>query len=334
MKPVFFLALLLLFISNTVFAQSEERVRIITNNGGRYEGMIVERYEKYIRIRTEEHGEISILKTAIHSEWPLEEEAKLDSGTVRVQMKDGNSFYGTILEENSSQIKLKTDIGELSLARSQIKLIEYDVNKEALGKYGNEWIGNLNATRYFFSPNSLSLEPGSGYYQNIMVFVNQFAVGVTKNFSLGVGLVPIFLLGAGETPVWITPRVNFQIVEGKLSVGGGGLFGTIISYNENFGIYYGNVTIGNEDKNFAVNFGRSFDGGTSLTVSGMFRTGPKFYGMGEFLYIEEVGLLFLGGRSLLKTVSLDYGALIFFDGFIAGAIPFLSLTVPFGKSKY
>jgi len=56
------------------------------------------------------------------------------------------------------------------------------------------------------------LHKGEGYYQNIWVFWNQASFGVTENFSLGFGIIPLFLFGgeAGQySPIWVVPKLSY-----------------------------------------------------------------------------------------------------------------------------
>src|SRR5665811_603994 len=119
-----------------------------------------------------------------------------DTSIVRIETLNGNEFLGEIVSQDSLSIKLKTQtLGEITISKRDIKFREeIDVQQIKGGKY---WFGNPQSTRYFWSPNGYGLKKGEGYYQNIWVLWNQFAYGVTDNFSIGGGIIPIFLFGGG-----------------------------------------------------------------------------------------------------------------------------------------
>ncbi|MBE0638158.1 MAG: hypothetical protein IH598_06550 [Bacteroidales bacterium] len=209
-------------------------------------------------------------------------------------------------------------------------------------KEGQYWFDNPQATRYFFSPNGYGLKAGEGYYQNVWVLFNSFAVGVTDNISIGAGMVPLFFFGE-STPMWITPKFSIPVKSDKFNLGGGALIGTVLGEeNAGFGIVYGLVTSGSKDNNVTFGMGYGYAGGDwaqspMLNFNGMFRTGARGYFITENYFINgadaNVLLISLGGRQIIKNAGLDYGLLLPFssemDQFIA--IPWLGITLPFGN---
>ncbi|AKQ46076.1 hypothetical protein TH63_11240 [Rufibacter radiotolerans] len=257
----------------------------------------------------------------------------------RVEMRDGNEFMGTIISQTNEVLQLKTqNMGVLTIKIAEIKAItSYDARKVKGGKL---WFDNPQSSRYFFAPNAFGLKKGEGYYQNTMLLVNQASVGITDNFSLGAGLVPLFLFGGASSPVWLLPKISVPVVKDKFNVGGGALIGTVIGEQSSFGIAYGLTTFGSRDRNATIGLGYGYADGDwattpAITFSGLFRTGPRGYIITENYYIgldnDAVGLLSIGGRRIVKRVGIDFGLFspIGADGFFA--LPFLGLTVPFGE---
>jgi hypothetical protein len=264
----------------------------------------------------------------------------------RVVIDDGNEFYGKIYEETDNYIRLQTEnVGLITIQRKNIELIE--LLAEARIKEGKVWLENLQATRYFWAPNGYGLEKGEGYYQNVWVLFNQASVGITDNFSIGAGLIPLFLFDFQEapTPVFIVPKFSFPIKRNKVNLGGGAIVGTILGGEGldeigPFGIAYGVVTIGDKDMNGTLGVGYGFaDGELSkypiLTVGGMKRIARRSYLLTENYFIKgqefTAGLIAIGGRTVWQRISLDYGLVIpvsdELESFIA--IPWMSLSVPF-----
>lgn len=266
-----------------------------------------------------------------------------DSTLYQIETMDGNEFMGIILEQDSVKIILETEsFGTLTLPKSNIKNVTQIKEGQLIdGKY---WFENPQASRYFWSPNGYGLKAGEGYYQNVWVLFNQFAVGITDNISLGGGVVPLFFFGE-STPVWITPKFSVPVVKEKFNVGGGALIGTVLGEEEaGFGILYGLTTFGSRDKNITIGLGYGYAGGSfakspMININGMIRTGSKGYFLTENYYIptgdDHLVLISFGGRRIIKKSGLDFGLFIPFHSdmnqFIA--IPWLGITIPFGNSN-
>jgi len=103
-----------------------------------------------------------------------------------------------------------------------------DIEEDEISEKGVYSQHNLQSTRYFFGPNGHGLNKGEGYYQNVWIFFNQISYGVTDYFSISAGVVPAFLFAGSPTPVWVVPKFSVPIKKDVLSVGAGGLFGTIL----------------------------------------------------------------------------------------------------------
>ncbi len=267
-----------------------------------------------------------------------------DTTTVyRVETRDGNEYLGTIIAEDASAIQLKTaNLGTIRILRQDIKtLTALGANRLVNGSY---WFENPQSTRYLFAPNGYGLKSGEGYYQNVLVLVNQISVGITNNFSMGAGTIPLFFFGI-PTPVWLLPKFSIPVVKNQLNVGAGALIGTVLGEDAlGFGILYGIITIGSRDKNLSVGLGYGYAEGDlaetpTVTVSGLLRTGSRGYLLTENYFIGtpdgRIGLITAGGRRIIKKVGLDFGLMApvgsDIDSFLA--FPFLGLTVPFGQTQ-
>lgn len=268
--------------------------------------------------------------------------AQQDTAMYRIETVDGNEYIGRIVTQDTEKLVLKTDrLGEITLRKIDIKKMTL-VNVTQM-KDGNYWFDNPQSTRYFWQPNGYGLKKGEGYYQNVWILFNQVSVGITDNFLVGVGIVPLFLFAGGSTPVWIAPKLSIPIKNEKLNMGAGALMGTVLGEEEaNFGIAYGTVTVGSRDKNFSLGLGYGYAGSDwadapTISFSAMIRTGQRGYFLTENYYIgsseEDIMLFFIGGRRLIKNSGIDFGLLIptQTDGQLV-AIPWLGVTFPFGKT--
>ena len=260
---------------------------------------------------------------------------------VVIETTDGNEFIGTIVSETSDAVRINTrNFGEITISKINIKSM-----KPVAGqiKEGVLWFDNPQSTRYFFAPNGYGLKKGEGYYQNAWIFFNQFSVGITNNFSVGAGFVPLFLFGGTSSPFWLTPKVSIPLSKDRVNLGVGALLGTVVGEEKsNFGQAYGILTLGSRDKNLSVGLGYGYAGGElastpTITISGMVRTGQRGYFLTENYLIdtgdEVVTLISMGGRRIIKRSGIDFGLILPFasgqDTFIA--IPWLGVTVPLGK---
>lgn len=266
-----------------------------------------------------------------------------DTTLVNIVTVDGNEFIGHITNQDSLKLILKTEkFGEISIFKSDIKRRE-NVEVQQI-KEGKFWFPNPQSTRYLWSPNGYGLKKGEGYYQNIWVLWNQFAYGLSDNFSVGGGIIPLFLFGGAPTPVFITSKFSIPVVENKFNLGLGAIVGTVLGEEDTgFGIFYGLSTFGNPNNNVTIGMGYGFAGGEwasspMLNINGMFRVSSRGYFITENYYIngndENVVLISIGGRWIIKKAALDYG-LVFPIADIGElvAIPWLGFTVPFGKTN-
>lgn len=256
-------------------------------------------------------------------------------------VNDGSEFIGNIVSENDSVYQFLTGkYGQLSILKQDVKkLLRIEKSSVVNGKL---WFENPQSSRYFFMPNGYGLKKGEGYYQNIWVLFNQASVGVTDNFSVGVGMIPLFLFGVTSIPVWIVPKVSIPIVKDKFNMGVGAFMGAVLGEsNTGFGILYGSGTIGDRNKNLSVGLGYGYAGGSFaksplISFGGMVRVSPRGYLLTENYYIKAgssaLGMISLGGRSILSKAGLDYGVLIPIGGDLFIGIPWLGITVPFGNT--
>lgn len=260
----------------------------------------------------------------------------------RIETLDGNIYIGTISGEDSGRVMLKTDrLGEITILRADIKTITALTGARKVA--GKIWLPNPQSARYFWAPNGYGLEKGEGYYQNIWILYNQVSVGLTKNFSIGAGMLPLFLFAGAPTPVFLVPKFSFPVVKEKFNLGTGAFLGTILGEETGvFGLLYGTATVGSRDKNLSFGLAYGFAGGEMmhipiLNISGMVRVGPKGYLVSENYIItgdgETMVFMSFGGRTIFRNVGLDYSLWIPFFGDMETlvAVPFLGITLPIGK---
>jgi hypothetical protein len=259
-----------------------------------------------------------------------------------IETEDGNSFMGTIMKEDSSQVILLTEIyGRIHIPLVRIKTKQV-IKRSDLVK-GEHWFSNPHATRYFFMTNGYGLKKGEAYYQNTWIMFNQISYGITNHITIGGGVVPLFLFAGAPTPVWITPKVAIPVVKDKINLSAGMILGHILGEGIGFGIGYGAFSVGNRDNNLTIGAGWAFADSEwadtpTLTLSGMTRVGRKTYLLTENYYIgisegSSLGIISAGGRSVQKRLAIDYGLILPVGSSLGTfiAVPWLGITVPFGN---
>ncbi len=265
-----------------------------------------------------------------------------DSSMVRIETRDGNEYVGKIIKQDSEKLTLSTlNVGEISLLKRDIKSQKAVLPQQI--RDGQIWFPNPQSSRYFWSPNGYGLRKGEGYYQNIWVLWNQFAYGLTDNFSIGGSVIPLFFFGGAPTPVFVNPKLSFPIEKDKFNLGAGVMAGTVLGENVGgFGIAYGVSTFGSPDNNVSIGLGYGFADGEwasspLVNFSGMFRLSSRWYILSENYYIGTDngggGTISGGARWIIKKAALDFGLFIPFgtDAELF-AVPWLGFTVPFGNT--
>ncbi|MDZ7754903.1 hypothetical protein [Rhodohalobacter sp.] len=258
----------------------------------------------------------------------------------RVETVEGNVFFGYLISEDEQSVVLNVEsVGEITILRENIRSMT-QIDPDRI-KDGSHWYDNPQATRYFFAPNALGLKKGEGYYQNTWIFFNNVNYGITDNFSLGGGIVPLFLFGANTTPIWILPKVSIPISSDRFHLGAGAMFGGLVGEeSETLGLFYGVGTVGSRDNNMTVGIGYGYAGDEIsrtplINISGMVRVSRRLFLLTENYFIPEAdagGILSAGARWTTEQFAVDFGLFRPTDGGgdVIG-IPWVGVTIPFGR---
>lgn len=275
--------------------------------------------------------------TALHAQSADEDEEQV----YRVETTEGESVVGILRSEKESEIVLWTrDIGEVIVRRDSIERMEpLDAYRVRDGKI---WYPNPQSTRYFFATNAIGIRESEGYYQNAWIFLNNVNYGLSDNFSLGAGTIPIFLFGADAIPFWVLPKVSVSTPQESFHLAGGALFGGVLGGAETggLGLLYGSATVGSRDHNATLGLGYGVEDGRLsdtplINLSGMTRIGRSTYLITENYLVPTGGgepILSAGVRWAPQNFAVDFGlirpATLDLNGFIG--IPWLGVTIPFG----
>ncbi len=172
---------------------------------------------------------------------------------VRIFLHNGGVYEGTVLEITVDHFLIDTPLmGKTKIMKSQISTLTYITQDQMGDMQGNNRSADINpqSSRYFFSPSAHALKKGEGYYHNIWYAYNSISYGITDDFTAGVALTP-FGMGA-------TAKYSYQL-NNKVNASAGGI--GLLPFNSDFvgstgmGIGFVNLTLGDERKNFSLNYG-------------------------------------------------------------------------------
>ena len=253
--------------------------------------------------------------------------------TYKIELNDHSIFIGNILKKDSVNLVMRTQsIPKLEIQISKIKSIEI-VDKANL-KNGNYWFPNPHASRYLYAPSAFNLKKGEGYYQNTLLVLNSFNVGITDNISIGGGL-ELFSTFNRSPIFFITPKVH---------AGGGLLFASVpfsssISNRSYLGTAFLSGTYGTKEHNITSSLGWGFIEGKFsqrpiITLSGMTRISKRAALVSENWFVPTdgyYGFFSYGVRFFGEKMAVDVAFINNPDIFqiIVIGIPYVSFTVKF-----
>lgn len=271
-------------------------------------------------------------KNMVHAQEP-------DSSQIWIiQTDDRNRYQGTIADRSNGKIQFWTEeFGVVSIPIYLIRRVEKA--DSFFVKRGKIWSENRMAHRYFLSPSAFSLKKGERQFHNSMVLFNQLNMGLSDNFTLGIGLSPLFL-GGSVTPFWITPQVTLPLRTKNFSLAIGGLGAGVIGLGESVVLAaFAKATFGGPNYNATFGLGRGSivaldDAVTILMFASNLRLSKGFHLVTENYYAaDNTRLVSLGGRVNFMAVALDFGLVsnLAFSG--GPLIPLLSVTILFHSHK-
>jgi len=281
---------------------------------------------------------------------------------IEIKLLEGTTIIGKLIEDADDKFVIYNEaIGEVDILKSKIE--SYNILGDDNFKDGVYWHPTVNSSRSIFTPTGYGLKKGEGYYQNFLVFINQVSIGVTDQFSIGLGFEFASLLARiggdieGESPIpafMLTPKFSIPIKKDKWNVGVGGLLLHVPYGDFTLASVYGVSTWGGRDHNITLGAGiagvkadfgfdddedNSFQMGKrpAFTLSGTTRLSKRIAMVTENWFIStrddgsvtfnSVGVRYLGNR-----VSVDLSIIGGGGGgdYAVSPIPMVGVTIPFG----
>ena len=266
---------------------------------------------------------------------------------VIVETKDGSTIYGFFVESNASFIVVRsTSLDIVTIPIGQIRRIKY-VNVMSEADSNGFAIDYHNSTRYLLSPSGYSLKKGQAYYENVWIFWNSFAYGVSDNVTLSASTELVSILFGKQFPlIFLNAKYSIPFINDT------GAFGINLSYltlpQDDFSSYTfltGSLTLGSRNRNLTVGIGGGFriengfrDEVIPLTVSYMGRMSRKLSFITENWFILQddlsnfSGAISAGVRIHFKNPGSALNITLarpLDDSFDFIAFPFVSATVGF-----
>jgi len=203
-------------------------------------------------------------------------------------------------------------------------------NTDVIIESGDSLIAPQYASRYFILPSAFPLKKEEVYYRTFIV-VHQLNMGISKNFELGLGTIPLFLFDGTSSPIWLSPKISIPTRNENLRVGINASVGRMFGKrrrNDILGDIESNIAglfqgvLSYQEQNISVSIGvgsgywGNFRQRTTYTLSAQYRVRKRGFIMIESFYIPNSssnirGLNFIGGRKVWKNqIFLDFGLVI------------------------
>lgn len=274
MKKFLISSLLLGFLSaQNAFADTQNSI-VNLKDGSVISGTITEKNMAYIKVKIYNNTQITILVKDIESISDNEEinNDEIDSKIKKLEL------------EKQKLEKSKKDISKVINLEDKI-----DDSKKKIEnlqtKRKEDWFQNPNYTRMFFAPTARPLKKGDGYLQDINIFVIATNYGINDNLSVGgiASLIPE--INTNQQILAFTPKIGVEISK-DLSIGGGLLYVSGAGLAQ-VGVLYGVATYGSVDTNLTLGLGGAYG---NISKVGFFpKIGEKAIVQGAGALVTMIG---------------------------------------------
>lgn len=263
-----------------------------------------------------------IITIFIFPDFTLAQQDTTEIEMVHLELIDGSTIVGNIIEEDESTLTIKT-LTNLEIKVPKENIIEREIITGQITE-GEFWHRDPNKTRMFFAPTGRSLKAGEGYFAAYEIFFPFIAVGVTDWFTLagGMSLIP----GAEKQAFYLAPKITpIQITNFDASLG---ILYLAIPDEQGAGIGYGVATYSTEKASLTFGLGFGFSGDDFadkpiIVLGGEVRVSKsiKFLSENWFVLSGDINLLSFGLRFFGENLAADFGLVFTTEG--GDGFPFL-----------
>lgn len=317
----------------------DQKHRIILNDGNIFVGRIKILSDEKLTLRIDsktiksfDPSSVKVVEVVGYEE-PIKERAKpiapkKDSLRLYIlETKRGDRFVGQVIEygkesvtfelENKTQLQFNNEEVEQIYAKEKTP-------KRGIGlTYQPQEIPMSGAQNLFLTPTGFNYKAGQAEYKNLEIFYNSIDYGLTDNFSMGFGIIPLLVANVID----LKSKVTFDIGD-YVHIGmGARLLAGITVFDENWalGALHGNVSIGTEEKFINFGYGKWLPISDDFVniesdlymIGGSFRISEKGRIFGDLIRVVENGerefdqsdysLVMLGGSWFNHKHRVDFG---------------------------
>lgn len=230
------------------------------------------------------------------------------TGLTYIELKDGSTFSGYVIEETEETLKIRT-LANLEIEVPKLQIIKREIISGEI-RDGELWYGDPNTTRMFFAPTGRGLKAGQGYFSVYEIFFPFIAIGITDWLAIagGISLIP----GADNQVIYIAPKIT-PIRTENFDLSGGVLYLKPPGESEGGGVAYGIGTYGTSKASITFGLGFGFSGGDFaekpiLVLGGDVRVSKSVKLMTEnWIVLGEGSVLSFGIRFFGKSLAADFG---------------------------
>ncbi|WP_421893062.1 hypothetical protein [Marinoscillum sp.] len=274
-----------------------------------------------------------------------------DSTRYQIQTRDGNTYFGHIVQKEIEYILFQTDnIGQITIKFDDINVIRRlgkVTSDERYGGSGDSYRESNTRYRgsnaryhppnvYLFRSSGFGVKKGEAYYRNAWLILNELNIGFTDHFSLGLGMMPFI---GNSLPVWITPKLTLPILKDKVNLGIGALNGVVLGESQSsFGMVYGDLSVGGPSAHISLGAGKGYaeeelTPELLVTFSGAIRISKNITLVSENYTLPDLYLYSLICHQNLSGVNLQYGLLLSDTNSGSLALPWIGVVAPI-KTKF
>lgn len=316
-----------------------QKHKVILNDAKTFVGRIkilsAEKLTLRIDSKTIKSFEPSTIKVVevISDKDPIEEITKTNTSkkdSLRLyilETKRGDRFVGQVIEygkesvifelENKTQLQFQNEEIEQIYAKEE-------TSRRGVGlTYQPQEIPMSGAQNLFLTPTGFNYKAGQAEYKNLEIFYNSIDYGLTDNFSLGFGIIPLLVANVID----LKSKVTFDIGD-YVHIGmGARLLAGITVFDDNWvlGALHGNVSVGTEEKFINFGYGKWLPINDDFVniesdlymIGGSFRISEKGRIFGDLIRVVENGerefdqsdysLVMLGGSWFNRKHRVDFG---------------------------
>jgi len=219
-----------------------------------------------------------------------------DERPATVVLKDGSTLIGQIVEETSSELKIRTASGlEVTVQRAAVASIDRSPARLS------DWPRDPSANRLLFAPTGRPLAKGEGSFSDHYVVFPGFNYGITDHLSLGGGVSVVPGISLSEQVYYVSPRLAWNLSD-RASLSTGVLYAYAGGESDQFAVGFAIGTFGKPDASVSLGLGLA---ATREYDDYVFDETGRYQEPGRHWELRRAPIVMVGGsKRLSKHVAL------------------------------